>query len=86
MEEEGEAEEGEGAALAPEQPPSCPSFADIGGFKGGSPLRSWCGGQHKLRPRSGRASSLGPGRAEAPATHVRNRAKSGRPLPHEPPP
>ena len=83
MEEEGEAEEGGCAALAPEQPPS---FADrlAGGalINGGSPLRSWCNSEHKLRPRAGRVSSgvpLGPGRAEAPATHARRRTKSVRP-------
>ena len=53
-------------------------------LKGGSPLHSTVfGGEHKRRPRGGCASSLAPGRAEAPATHARNRTKSGRPLPHE---
>ena len=86
MEDEGGREEGTGVELAPEQNKS--SFADIcGRSKGGSPFRSWCSGEHnKLRPQGGRASSLGPGRAEAPATHARNRTKSGRSLPHEPPP
>ena len=86
MEEKGDAEEGGCAALAPEHLPSCPSFADrlAGGalINGGSPLRSWCSSEHKLRPRAGRVSSgvpLGPGRAEAPATHARRRTKSVRP-------
>ena len=89
MEEEGGAEEGVCAALAPEQPPSCPSFADRlagGALIKGSPLRSWCKSEHKLRARGGRVSSgvpLGPGRAEAPATHARRRTKSVRP--HEAP-
>jgi len=87
VEEEGGAEEGVCAALASEQPPS---FADrlAGGalINGGSPLRSWCNSEHKLRARGGRVSSgvpLGPGRAEAPATHARRRTKSVRP--HEAP-
>ena len=84
MEDEGGREEGTGVELAPEQKSS---FANILAMKGGSPFRSWCDSEHKLiRPGGGRASSLGPGRAEAPATHARNRTKSGRPLPHEPPP
>ena len=82
MEDEGGGEEGMGVELAPEQKSS---FADILAMKGGSTFRSWCDSEHKLRPQGGHASSLGPGRAEAPATHARNRTKSGRPLPHEPP-
>jgi hypothetical protein len=79
--EEGEEEEGGGAALAPEQPSSFMFFADglIGVvlIKDGSPLRSWCSPEHKLKPRCGVSSgvALRPGRAEAPATHARRRTK-----------